>query len=163
MPRRNAVPRNKREAYARERALAALALMRREGTSLRAAAKANGTNPGTVQHYVGSALRKEASGRFRATAYDRIARTLNFSTPQGDIAVTVRSSRTASRIAEYLNAVKQYLAGRDNSVVERFRGKSFRAGGATHVFITDSKTLDQFGDAGFPAEGIYRLVHSNGV
>lgn len=62
---RNAIPRNQREAEARERALAALARMRREGRSLREAATAEGTSPTTIKRYVGSALRREPGKGYR--------------------------------------------------------------------------------------------------
>lgn len=164
-PRRasqNAIPRTEREAHARDRALAAVARMRRDNLSLRAAAKTEGTDPATVRRYAGSALKQARRGaRFRVTAYDRIARTLNLLTPQGTRAVTVRDSRTASRIAEYMNAIRTYVNTGDPSVLARFRGKSFRAGGVIHSFVTDPRTLDKLADAGVLAiEGLYRA--SNG-
>jgi hypothetical protein len=156
----NAAPRNQRQEYARERALATLARMRRDRMSLSAAAKAEGTNPETIRRYVGTALRQDCpGGRYRTTAYDRIARTLNFLTPQGTVAVKVRGSRTASRIGEYMNAVRTYSNTGDTSAVARFNGKSFRAGGVTYDFITDVSVLDRLIDAGVLAiEGLYRAV-----
>jgi hypothetical protein len=53
MRRRNRKPRNKAEAQDRERALAALAKMRREKVSLRTAARDEETNPKTVRRFVG--------------------------------------------------------------------------------------------------------------
>ena len=127
MKSKNHRPRNRRERIARERALAALSVMRRDKLSLTAAAKAVKTDPETIQRYVGSALvRKGSRGRYRARAYDRIPRTLNHYTPGRSVAVTVNSSRTASLIAEYSNAVKSYLNNRaDESVLQPFVGKSF--------------------------------------
>ncbi len=158
MRQRNAIPRNKREGEARERALAVLSLMRREHLSFKEAVKSAKTNAATVKKYVGSALEKGPTGRYVAKARDRLARTLNFYTSRGPEGITVRDSRIASKIGEYMNAAKLYLTGRDTSAFERFRAKSFRAGGVTHTFITDTDILDRIGEAGFPTEGLYRAV-----
>ena len=83
MANRNAIPRNERETQARERALAALARMRREGLTLKAAARDKQVDPRTVRRYVGSSIhQKGPGGRYRAAAYDRIPRTLQVLTPR---------------------------------------------------------------------------------
>lgn len=155
--RRNAKPRNAEEAEDRERSLAALARMRREGVSLRAAARAEETDSKTVKRYVGSALLQEKRGRYRATPYDRIPRTLNHLTSQRIIPLTVRDSRTASRIAMHSNAVGTYRKTGDSSALAQFKGKSFRVGGVVHRFVTDPDTIDLLEDADlFPAmESLY--------
>lgn len=97
---RDAIPQNEGEARSREQALAVLALMRRKGLSLRAAAREIGTNSETVLRYVGSELRREGSrGVYRATAHDRISRTLHFITPAGrtEVKVFLRRLRLAHR------------------------------------------------------------------
>ncbi len=159
MNRRNAIPHTEREGQARERALATLALMRREKLSLTAAAKAEHTRPRTVQRYVGSALRQKRAGeRYRPTTHDRIPRALQIVTPRGTRPVTVRNSRTASLIGQYMNAVRMYVNG-DSSALARFRGKSFQAGGKTYRFVTNPANLDRLADAGDLAiEGLYRAV-----
>ena len=164
MPRRNAKPRTKREVEARERALAAVARMRREKLSLSAAAKAEGTHIRTVRRYAGTALERPGRrGLFRAKASDRLSRSLNFPTPLGQEVVVVRSSSTASAIGEYLNAVRKYLNTGDTSALVRFRGKSFRtADGVRHEFITDQASLDRLADAGVLAiEGLYQAVQGS--
>src|SRR4051794_2486097 len=109
MKLRNHKPRNRRERLAQERAFAALAAMRRENLSLTAAAKGARTDPSTVRRYVSSALvQKGTHGKLRARPYDRIPRRLRFDQPGRSVALTVNSSRTASLIAEYGNAVKKY-------------------------------------------------------
>jgi hypothetical protein len=159
MRRRNAIPRNEIQAQARERALAALALMRREHLSVKVAARAADTDTKTVLRYVGSALRRESPrGRYRPAAYDRIPRVVNFDTPTGPVWITVRDSRTASRIGEHKNAQKRYWNAGDSSALQLFKNKSFRASGVTYWFITDTATLDRLGDAGVPFEGLYRAV-----
>jgi hypothetical protein len=160
MVRRNAKPRTEEETQTRERALTALALMRREGLALNAAANAVGIDPKTVLRYVGSALRQKGErGDYHATAYDHIPRTLHFITPGGPLPVTVQDSRIASRIAEYMNAVRTYVHSGESSALESFRGESFEASGTTYRFLTDPETLDRLADAGVLAiEGLYRTV-----
>jgi hypothetical protein len=53
-----AIPRNPREALAKERALAVLGFMRRSKVSLTAAAKTERIRPSTVRRYVGSAMKR---------------------------------------------------------------------------------------------------------
>lgn len=160
MRHRNAKPRNDRQAEARQRALAALALMRRSGSSLTAAADLEGVAPRTVLRYVGSALRKTSSrGRYRAAVRDRIPRTVQFMTAAGPLSGTVLGSRTASAIAQHMNAVKTYLTSGDTSALQRFRGKSFRASGKSYEFVTSPTTLSQLADADVVAiEGLYRVA-----
>jgi hypothetical protein len=146
--RRNAKPQNAQEEHERERALAALALMRRGRRSASAAARDKGTTLTSMRLFVGSALRKDRSGHYRATRYDRIPRTLNFPSLQGPIQITVRDSRTASRIGEYSNARRTYRDSRDLSVLAQYKSRSFRADGVTYRFITDPAAIDELEDAG---------------
>jgi 3-deoxy-D-arabino-heptulosonate 7-phosphate (DAHP) synthase class II len=145
---RNAKPRNAREAQDRERALAAMARMRREKVSLRAAARAEDTDPKTVKRFVGSALRQDKSGRYRAKPYDRISRTLNFLTAKGSVPIMVRHSRTASKVAEHSNALREYRRTGDSSALAQFRAQSFRVNGVIHRFVTDPAVIDRLEDAG---------------
>jgi len=166
MRRRNAKPRNERETLAKERALAALALKRRnKKLSLSAAAKAEHTSVSTIKRYAGSALRQKCpGGHCRVTPFDRIARPLNFLTPQGPVGVTVRSSRMASMISEHLKAVRKYRNMGDTSGLLPFKGKSFRSGGVTYKFITEPEILDKLADAGLlEIEGLYRAVQGTPV
>jgi hypothetical protein len=153
--RRNTTPRNAAQRDNRERALFALRDMRRKGLSLPAAVERWGITLDIARRYVGSALRK-VRGEWRPTPFDRIPRTLNFLTPEGPIVVTVRDSRTASLIGEYMNAVRT----RSVPALARFRRRSFRAGGKVHRFVTDVDLLDRLDDAGLiTIEGLYRSIH----
>jgi hypothetical protein len=149
MRRRNRIPRNEAEAQDRERALAARALMRREKVSLRAAARAYETDPKTVRRFVGSALRKDKNGRYRATRYDRIPVTINHLMLDGSVVpLRIRDSRTASKIAEHSNELRKYRRFGDSSGLAQFRGKAFRADGVIHQFLTDPIAIDRLEDAG---------------
>ncbi len=122
--------------------------MRTEGKSLTAAIKEAETKRAIVNQYVGSALIKEPNRRYRAKASDRFARELRFLTPDGPISITVRGSRTASKLAEHTAAVKRYLNTGDTAQLDKFRGKSVRAGKLKLSFLTDPKILDRLANAG---------------
>ncbi len=133
---------------ARNAALRVLSLMRTEGKSLAAAMRQAQTTKRTVLRYVSSALIRETSGRYRAKSSDRFARDLHFLTPAGQIAITVRSSRAATQIAEYWAAVDHYLKTGDTQRLDQFRGKAVRAGKLKLPFVTDPKVLNRVANAG---------------
>jgi len=156
---RNAKPRNAHEAQKRELALATVALMRREGIPLSKAARIQGVSPRTVLEFARPALRLGRDGKYWALPYDHIPRTLNFLTSRGTIPVTVYDSRTATDIAEYMNAVRKYVRTGDTSGLERFKDKSFVADGRVRRFVTDPDVLDELADAGSLA-GIESLYYA---
>lgn len=159
MRRKDAVAHTESELEARERALATLASMRREKLSLTAAAEFVGIDPRTVLRYVGSALKQGPDGEYRATPHDSIPRTLHFISSGGTVPITVADSRTASRIAEYMNSVRSFTHRGDSSALEAFRGESFEADGVIYEFVTDLATLSRLADAGELAiERLYRAV-----
>jgi hypothetical protein len=130
--------------------------MRSKGLSLARAASEALTTPRTLEKYAGSALRKRSSGRYEAKPSDRLTRSLRFLTPAGQIAITVRSSRAASRIAGYWAAVDYYLRTGDTEHLHEFSGKSVRAGKEQFPFITDPRTVNRIASAGEVAfEDIY--------
>lgn len=160
-PQRRRSRRNRKvervNVLARERALDALSRMR-QGRSLRAAAKEAHTTPETIRRYVPNALRRERSGLYLARATDGYERTLHMLTSQGKIAVTVRGSRTASRIAEYWVAVDHFLKTGKTELLRPFRGQSIRASKVAYPFITNPNTLRRLGYAGEVAfEDLYAL------
>lgn len=141
--RRSARARTRQEQRARERALHALNDMRRTGMSLRVAASIHGTSPETVRKYVGGALKRDGTGRrYRATASDRLTRRLEFLTPEGKIAVSVRGSRDASRVAHHHNAVKQYLDTGNAEGLQAFQNQTLLIGKRRLPFLTDLGVLE---------------------
>ena len=78
---------------ARRRALEALSLMRSRGWSLAKSSREALTTPRTVTRYIESAFRKTESGRYTAKPFDRLARSLRFPAPDGQITITVGSSK----------------------------------------------------------------------
>jgi hypothetical protein len=143
----------------RERALEAVSLMRRSDLSLSQAARRAGTRPETVRRYAGGALERRGA-TYRAKASDRALRRVAFLTPEGNQAVTVRSSRDASRVARYQNAVREYVRTGDASGLRQFEGGSVTdAEGKRWEFVTDRAHLRRLGHAGVLSfESIYASV-----
>src|SRR5438105_2370856 len=102
--------------------------MRREGLSLHAAAPTAHVAPRTVKRYGHQALRKRA-GAYVVVPIDELRRPMRVLTERGIVVVNVRSSKTASRLATYWNAVDAYLRSGDRRVFAPFEGKQFRAEG----------------------------------
>lgn len=141
-------PTTRTGAEARRRVLDALALKRRHPElSLTSVAKRSGTSLKTIRSYAGDAL-EIRSGRLDAKKSDRLARDLVLLTRQGQITVTVRNSRDATRIARYHNALRRYLLTGDDSALQRFSGKSIRAGGKTYEFLVDHDAINRLARAG---------------
>jgi hypothetical protein len=121
---------------ARERALKALAAMRR-GDTLSRAARDNGVTVRTIKRYIGSALVQDRpGGRIRATKNDRLVRYLQVPGPDGPRDITIRGSKTASQFANYKAAINRLLRG-DRNAMDRWHGKEI----AGIELITDPKIL----------------------
>jgi hypothetical protein len=130
------------------RALDAIALKRRNPKiSLTKAAKSSGTTLTTVRKYAGNAI-EIRSGRFDVRPSDRLARRMRMLTPKGEVIVHTTSSRTATLIAEYNNALRAYVLTRDTSELKRFATKIVRSSGEQYTFATDTRTLDRYVRAG---------------
>jgi hypothetical protein len=131
--------------------------MRTQCFSLTRAARQAETTTRTVRKYVSRALTHRA-GHFHAKPSDGLERRLRFLTVRGIIELTVRSSRTATRIAVYSNAVDHYLRTGDTSLLRPFRGKTVRAGKVGYPFLTDPRTLNRLAHAGEVSfEDLYAL------
>jgi hypothetical protein len=143
--RRNAKPRNAREAEARNRAMHVLTRMRR-GESLSQAARAEHVKPTTVRRYVGSQFHQDASGkRWKPTKSDRLTVYLNVLTPQGRVAVPVRSSRERLLLARYEIALTKWRRGERGAEAELAAFEGQTVGG--HPLITDVNLLATLEDA----------------
>jgi hypothetical protein len=145
---RHLKPRAKGDPEAYRRALDAIGFKRRfPAVPLSKAAKSSGTTLKTIRKYAGPALLVR-SGRLDVTPSDRLPRRMRMLTPQGEVAVSTTSSRTASRISRYNNAVRDFYATGDTTALKPFRGKGVRSGGARYEFVTDPRVLNRLGRAG---------------
>lgn len=141
---RDAIKLHKRQEEDRLDALAALALMRREGLSARLAAEAEGTTVKNIRKYAGSALRKRGKD-YVARPSDRLVRTLTAIDALGTRPIVVRSSKAASKMGRYFNAVDDALKGK-RSALKEFQGKKIPYNKLK--FLTNVKTLRRLTDAG---------------
>lgn len=141
------VPRNKREAKVLEKVLAAASLSRREKIDIQHAAKIEGTRLSTIRRYAPSILEK-LKGQYRVKPYDRLPRVLNVVGKKGMQTLAVNSSRSASKIARYLNAVRKLIYQDDASLLAAFRGEKLSSG---YRFVTNTGKLKQLADSGLLA------------
>lgn len=134
----------------------AIARMRKEGISLRRAARESKVAPRTVIKRAPSALRKGKSGRYSAKTSDRLVRPLMIPTPEGSTEIEVRGLKAASLLGRYWAAVHKYYETGDTSV-KKFSGESITAtDGVKHPLLTDLDVLNRLGYAGvFSFESLY--------
>lgn len=107
----------------REKVLDALALSRRSGVPLDQAARSSGTNMAAVKFYASDAIEK-TNGEWKPKRSDRLVRRMRtIGRGIGPTTVEVRSSKQATTLARYSNAVRQYLTGSgDDSLLTPFQG-----------------------------------------
>jgi hypothetical protein len=97
-------------------------------------------SPRTVRRASG-AFRK-VGGRWLPTGSDRVERWLRSYEGGSRVEVLVRSSRTASLLSRYANAVGRYRETWDASGLKEFEGRTYRdAAGKVHTFETDPAAL----------------------
>ena len=144
---RPAIPVSKRDADIRERALRALARMRRDGDSLSQATRLEGIKPETFLHVAGSALRRAGRGKqWKAVPEDQIAALMTVLTARGPVTAVVKNSRERRLLGQYDTALRMFRAGEDgaDTALKVFEGKA--VGG--YKLITDTKLLIQLEEAG---------------
>jgi hypothetical protein len=121
----------------------------REGFSLKGAATEYGVAPRTVVRLGGSALRKNAGGRYAAKASDNLLRVLKVPVHGGEVEVAVRGSRAATAVSNRLNAQRHFAATGDDSQLRKLkRAKILDASGREVPFLTDLDELERLGDLG---------------
>lgn len=139
----------------RERALDVLALMRRDGLSLRHASDLARTDPRTVRRHAGPALRP-AGRRWAATPYDRLRRDMVALTPTGPLEVTTRDSRTARLLGEHLNAVATYVETGNEDPLRALSRTVIRIRGQPVRLETDPQRLERLANGGELHFELYR-------
>ncbi|MGO8947061.1 MAG: hypothetical protein ACLQUY_05240 [Ktedonobacterales bacterium] len=145
-----------KEAY--RKSLTVLSQMR-QGQSLYEAARAEQISPDTVRRYVGAALVRESSGRYRAKPSDRFARRMKFLDARGLVTVEPANSREASKLAQYWDAVNKYINNNDAKPLWRFRRQQLRVTGKIQLpFLTSLDDIYQLARAGeLSFEDLYAL------
>lgn len=133
------------DAY--RRVLDAVSLSRRDKLSPTKAARATGTTLKTMRKYAAGAI-EERNGRCYVTPSDRLPRRMRMLTVHGEEIVRTTSSRTATRIADYNNAMRTYVTTGDPAGLAAFKDKAVRSGGKVYTFATDRRTVDRYVRAG---------------
>lgn len=124
----------------------AVTLMR-AGESLTEAARELGIAPSRLVKIAPGVIYKGANGRYQVQPFDRYRRTLFFLAADDRFAITVHSSITATKIAQYWDAVDRYGKG-ERTALDEFRGKSIKVGKTRYPFVTDPDVLKTLGRAG---------------
>ena len=133
-----------RSFEARNRALHAIARMRREGVSLSDAARAEGVSRKTLFKYVRAALRKTRTGAWVATKSDKYVRHLWLPGPRGMVLVRARGSEEAKLASAYLAALTRWAKTEKPYELAFFHGK--RNGG--YELLTAARALRALREAG---------------
>jgi hypothetical protein len=115
---------SERSEGARERAMHAIAAMRRDPKlSLSHAANLEGVKPATIKKYFSSSL-KRSKGKLQVTKSDRTSATLYVPDENGNsVAVHTRSSKDRKTLSRYLRDLGRYLRGKRNALAP-WRGKT---------------------------------------
>jgi len=135
---------SRRENEDRLDAFAALALMRREGLLASSAAEAEGTTVKNILKHVRPALRKRGKD-YAARRSDRLIRPMNALDAKGTRSIVVRSSKAASLVGRYWNAIDDALKGKPSALKE-FRRRKIPYNKLK--FLANLKTLRRLQDAG---------------
>jgi len=142
-----------RSFAARDRALHALADMRR-GASPSQAARNNGVTVRTIKKYVGAALIQDRpGGRLRATKSDRLVRFVQIPGPYGPVEIKVHGLKQASDAAKYSAAVGRFLRG-DLNALAPWHGK--RIGGVE--VITSRPAIKELAQQESLPHSLYRAL-----
>ena len=151
----------------RSDSLEVLGIMRRDGLNLETAIRifkkenpGNPISPNAVVKYVGRGLEKRG-GRWAAKRYDRIMRPMMIPTSHGVIEKEVRDSRSASKIANRWNEIRDFLATGDASQLRRSGNEYVQSGKVRYRLLTDPETIEKLADFGeFRFESIYQELSS---
>ena len=145
----------------RDRSLQVVRDMARDPSlALTKAARNRGVDPRTVQRHVGSALKRDSSGRIKVRPTDRLRQNLYIPGPDPDeqIPVPTRNSSERQLVGRWMAALNS--AGRGDFSKIRAFPRNQSIGGVT--LPTDDgevqRILDSLAETEAPFEGLYRIV-----
>ena len=141
---RRTISESDRAFEAKKRAFAAIARMRRDGLSLSAACREEGTTPETVWKYLPAAIRRSKSGRWIATKSDPYIRSLSLPGLHGPVRVLAHGSEEARFASAYLSSIARWMQTGKAYELAPFHGKKI----GELKLITAPRTLHALGDAG---------------
>jgi len=79
---------------------------------------------------------------------DRLRRELVFYDASGEITLVTHSSKHATELSAYHNAVRAFLIYGDDAALRKFEGKRIVIGGVQRTFLTDKRVLSRLARAG---------------
>jgi hypothetical protein len=149
---------NIRQTPAYQKALAALARMRRDNVSLAEATRLEGIKPSTFLRYVGDAVYRSGPGKpWKPTRADQLSAYMTVLTPQGPTRVLVSGSIERTRLARYNVALRMWRAGEDGAEEALKAFRDLTIGG--YVLITNPDLLIELEEAGqLDFETLYSYV-----
>jgi hypothetical protein len=110
-----------RQKETRLRALEALGLMRKRGSSLYFAARQTGTTAKTIRKHIGKAVYKR-KGKWKAKSHDRISRVMTIFSSGKRFNIETGDSETASIIGRYSSVVGHFSQTGDTTGLEKMKG-----------------------------------------
>jgi hypothetical protein len=131
----------------RANALRAISLARATGQPVSKSARVFGVSLNTVRKYGGDAVEKRG-GTYFARGTDTLTRRMVVLTKEGASLEIIHSSKDASLLGRYYNAVKEFAKTGDAGVLREFEGKTIKVRGQTMTLITDPGTLTDLARAG---------------
>ena len=137
-------PVSDRAFEAKQKAFHAVARMRSNGLSLTAASHEEGTTPASVKKFLGAALYRSKTGKWKAKKSDPYIRTVNLPSPHGHVTVRAHGSAEAELAAAYSAALARWARTGKASELTPFRGK--KVGGVQ--LLTAPRALAALSDAG---------------
>jgi hypothetical protein len=137
-------PDTDRSFEAKKRAFQAINSMRRDGVSLRDAARDQGTTPATIRKHLPAALYKSKAGRWVATKSDRYVRLISMPGPYGPVIVPAHGSEEARFASAYLASLSRWSRTGKQYEIASFHGKKI----GDFELMTAPRTLRALRDAG---------------
>jgi hypothetical protein len=113
----------------------------------------------TARKYLGPNLLRGANGRVRASKADRLVRHLFFPMPFGDLPVTTRNSRDASRLSEFFNDREKLLSDKMNAREFEQKWRGMRIAGE-EVFADSSEIFRMMNAGVLKMEHLYASTGS---
>jgi hypothetical protein len=136
-----------RQKSARTNVLRAISLSRETGLPVSKSGRVFGVSLDAIKKYSGDAIERRG-GKWVVGDSDRLTRRMVVLTPEGPSLEIIRSSRDASLLGRYYNALKEYARTGDRSALQEFAGRSVTVRGQKVELITDPETLNNLARAG---------------
>lgn len=144
-----------RQRETREKAIHAVSRSRRQGISLKQAAREEHVSMRSIARYVPAAIKRDKSGQLIAAKGDRYRREMMLPSALGEIPISVYSSREAGLLTKYRLALAKYARTGNELALRPFRGLTVSG----HALPTDPQQIMTLLGAGeFQPERLYAAI-----